>query len=68
MVRRVRICVARIAVVAGLTAVAAMSAVGALGQVPPTGKTREVVSGDNFFDPEAVRVPVGTRIVWPNEG
>jgi plastocyanin len=67
MVRRVRI-VARTTVVAAVTAMVAMSAVVAMGQVAPTGETREVVSGDNFFDPEAVRVPVGTRIVWPNEG
>ncbi|HEX2089792.1 MAG TPA: right-handed parallel beta-helix repeat-containing protein [Actinomycetota bacterium] len=62
-----RISAARIGVIATLTAATAMSAVAALAQTP-TPETREVVSGDNFFDPEAVHVGVGTRIVWPNVG
>ena len=58
----------RLAAVAALCAVAAMQAPSAAAQATPKGETREVISGDNFFDPEAVHVPVGTRIVWPNEG
>ena len=68
MVRRVGITLTRFAAVATLSLVFAMHAANANGQVAPSGERREVVSGDNFFDPEAVHVPVGTRVVWPNEG
>ncbi|MDP8957231.1 MAG: PLDc N-terminal domain-containing protein [Actinomycetota bacterium] len=58
----------RFAAVAAVSAMAAMQAPSAVGQPNPTVETRNVVSGDNFFDPEAVHVSVGTRIVWPNVG
>jgi plastocyanin len=30
--------------------------------------SEEISIGDNFFDPEAVTVPVGTTVTWTNDG
>ena len=68
MVRRVRITLARCTAVAALMIGFAIQAPVGEAQESPNRDIREIVSGDNFFDPEAVRVPVGTRIVWPNDG
>jgi plastocyanin len=38
------------------------------GATYAAGGPEKVEARDDFFDPEAVHVPVGTTIEWPNEG
>jgi plastocyanin len=40
----------------------------AVAAVYSAGNTETVESRDDFFDPEAVHVPAGTVVEWPNEG
>ena len=39
----------------------------ALAQYGPAGE-QSVAARDDFFDPEAVHVPVGTKVEWSNDG
>jgi plastocyanin len=38
------------------------------GAVYSAGGSEKVEARDDFFDPEAVHIGVGTRVEWPNEG
>ena len=68
IVRRVTILLARFAAVLSFSIILGIQTPVGAAQVRSPGANRDVEAGDNFFDPEAVNVPVGTRIAWPNKG
>ena len=37
-------------------------------ETPPPRVSRTVTVGDNFFNPNPLTVPVGTRVFWAHEG